>query len=174
MIQFREKEYSSSILKALAIAKKGGNRIMTSIDNAGLKVGDAVLKRKRSSIKFKPKSQVQINRETIAAKNKAIEAKKKLEMAAMDPGATVSKGVEATIKNPIAVSSNVGSKVLMVTNPETAALPIGTVGIGLERVAKKSPFYTRATEGLSRRYGRSRAASYVRSGTNAFLSAIPV
>ena len=42
MIILRDKQYSSKLMKAVKTAKRVGNTVMTAIDNAGLKTGNAI------------------------------------------------------------------------------------------------------------------------------------
>ena len=196
IVRIEQKEYSTKTLKLVRAIKGAGDRLMTGINNAGLRAGDAITSSSKLTgpkFKFKPKSSYQLNRETIALRDSARNSADKVTEAAkhpirtaapsilkaqetasrviMNPGAAVDKGVEASLRNPIAVGGNVGSKVLMVTNPETAAVPIGAMAIGAEQAAKKAiPAYAKATEKAATGYRRSRLSGLVRSGTNAIYT----
>lgn len=111
MIILRDKEFSSKGVQLLKAAKRAGNSIMTKIDNAGLSAGNSVKRiltgktSPSSGFRFQPKSNMQINRETIAAKNniKAIPAKiveTSNRVANTKVGGLVDKGIEASIRRP--------------------------------------------------------------------------
>ena len=166
-----ERQYTGRTWKFVRTMKGLGNKVMTGIDNAGLKVGDAMMGR-TTKFKFKPKSSHQLNRETIQLRDKAIQAKGSLYEAALNPGSIVDKGVEMTARNPLTVASQVGGKVAMVSgNPVLMATPVGAIGTGAEQVLKrKVPAYGRVTERLGDRYHNSpKLRNSVVVGTNSAL-----
>jgi hypothetical protein len=72
MIILRQKEHSSKLMKVVRTMKRAGNNVVTAIDNAGLKVGNTakeIITGKPTpahmKVKFKPKTNQQINRETV-------------------------------------------------------------------------------------------------------------
>lgn len=67
-----EREYSSRIMKVVRTMKRAGNNIVTAVDNAGLKVGNTAKEivtgkptPAHMKVKFRPKTNQQINRETV-------------------------------------------------------------------------------------------------------------
>lgn len=192
IIKRKQKEYSSKTLKLVRATKQLGNRISTGMNNFGLQIGNAITPASKlggPKVKFKPKSSYQLNRETIALRDKArevkhavanpvqtaaptiVKAKEALTRVAANPGAAVDKGVEMSLRNPVAVSGNVGGKVLMVTNPGTATIPFGPISIGAETALKKNvPQYAKITERAATGYKRSRLSDLVRGGTNAIYT----
>lgn len=176
MMITEERLYAGVTWKIARAAKGIGNRVMTKIDNAGLKAGDAVLrKRPGPAFKFKPKTTQQLNRETIQLKNKVTQAKGQLYEAAMNPGGVVDKGIETAARNPITAASFVGDKITMVSgNPVLMATPVGALGAGAEKVVKKKiPAYARLTDRLGNSYaGSPRLRGAIVNGTNSALTGL--
>ena len=91
MIKFRQKEYSAWYVRAAKIARKSGNKALTAIDNAGLRVGDKIketLTGRPSTFpkfRFQPKTDRVINRETLQ-QVKGIQGS--INALASDPGGT--------------------------------------------------------------------------------------
>ena len=118
------------------------------------------------------KSPMQAKRSAIKTQNKALETKAKLiqttETAAMNPGLLANQAVEATLRHPITVGSNVVGKVTMVTNPTTLGLiPMGTIGTAEAGLRKWSPRYARVTDKLADKYRGSKLSKGVSNFTNA-------
>lgn len=119
------------------------------------------------------KSPMQAKRSAVKTQNKALETKAKLiqtaETAAMNPGLLANQAVEATLRHPITVGSNVVGKVTMVTNPTTLGLiPMGTIGTAAEAGLRKwSPRYARVTDKLANKYHGSALSRGVSNFTNA-------
>ena len=149
-----ERQYTGKTWKFVRTMKGLGNKVMTGIDNAGLRVGDTMMGR-TTKFKFKPKSSHQLNKETIQLRDKAIQAKGSLYEAALNPGSVVDKGIEMTARNPLTVASQVGGK----------------VATGAEQVLKrKVPAYGKVTERLGDRYHNSpKLRNSVVVGTNSAL-----
>lgn len=176
IVKIEEKEYSTRTLKLVRAAKGLGDRVMTKIDNAGLRAGEIINgPAKGPRFRFKPKTSHQLNRETIQLRNKAVQAKGAVYEAIANPGNVVDKGVEMTVRNPISVASQVGGKVAMVSgNPALAATPIGAIGTAGEQVLKKKvPAYGRTTERLGNSYHNStNLRRYIVGGTNTAVSSL--
>ena len=100
-----EREYSSKLMKVVRTMKRAGNNVVTAIDNAGLKAGNVAKEivtgkptPAHMKVKFRPKTNQQINRETVALKQKAEQAKTK---AIMDPEGVTGKFVNETLIQPV-------------------------------------------------------------------------
>jgi len=117
MIILRQKEYSSKPMKLIRTAKRIGNRVMTSIDNAGLKAGEVIEKAvtgkttpQYKKFRFRPKTSQAINRETVQQVRGAQESAKALrDSAILDPGGTVgeviNKGViQRATRSPLSAA----------------------------------------------------------------------
>lgn len=160
MLILRDKEYSSRWLQTIRGARKAGNRAMTAIDNFGLRAGNAIKEvvtgkqvPAHMKVTFQPKTTAQINRETVAGKMAAKRAGEKI---VYTPGAVANDGIKYAVENPITASVGVASKVAMVTNPATAAIPFGNIALGGEMALKRvAPGYSRATKRVGEAYGRS-------------------
>ena len=172
MIILRQKEYASKLSKVVRSVKRVGNNTMTVIDNAGLKTGNAVKKfitgkniPAQVEANFKPKTNFQINRETINAKNVVKDA---VNAVKERPGAVLDNGISFAAKNPIAAAGQVGSVALPMADPVFSGIPIGTPSTVLDVTAKKvfKP-YDRCTERISRAYDRSNFSRSLRRMPNA-------
>lgn len=164
MIIIRQKEYSSRTAKFLRAVNKTKDAVMVPIDNAGLKVGNAlksiVTGKETPSymrIGFKRKTNNQINRETVGtiktAKRKAKEAATEMYYT---PGQTIDKGMRLAAENPITTATGVVGKVTMVTDPAgTGLVPWGNIGLATEQAAKKWGPYKKATEAMGRAHERT-------------------
>jgi hypothetical protein len=111
MIILRDKEFSSKRVQLLKAVKKIGNSVMTKVDNAGLSAGNSVKQiftgktSPSSRFRFQPKSNVQLNRETIAVKNKIKALPTKVmetsgKVANTRVGGLIDKGIESSIRRP--------------------------------------------------------------------------
>lgn len=171
MIILRDKQYSSKLMKAVKTAKRVGNTVMTAIDNAGLKTGNAIKEvvtgkatPQHMKVGFKPKTNAQINRETVQQVRGAQRATKK---AAQEiyytPGAMADKGIRYAAENPIAATGNAASVVLPAVNPIWAAIPVGAPSIGAETIAKRGGVYRKSTQWLGRKYGQSNVSKGLRA-----------
>lgn len=158
------KLYSSGALKAVNSLKRVGNKVMTGIDNAGLKAGEAIgLNSKGPTFRFKPKTSQQLGRETIELKNKVMQLKGAAAEAALNPGGAVNKGVETAIKKP--------GTVLGTCSP----IPGGTfIGMGLDSASHKAMPKLPALKNKTVAAYREKIAPSVEGATNAFMKAIPI
>ena len=88
------------------------------------------------------------------------QAKSGVENAMLQPGQAINAGVEATIRNPVTVTTGVAGKVTMLTDPLGAGKwPIGGAGLVAEQGMKKAiPAYARVTEKLGNAYHNSKVA----------------
>lgn len=88
------------------------------------------------------------------------QAKTGVENAMLQPGQAINAGVEATIRNPVTVTTGVAGKVTMLTDPLGAGKwPIGGAGLVAEQGMKKAiPAYARVTEKLGNAYHNSKVA----------------
>lgn len=120
MIVLRHKEYSSKALQLVKGVKKMANRVITPVDNAMIKVGNTInqstngirgalgipkAKVQAPHFKFKPKTDIAIGRETIAARNSVTSIPGKVAEGAKQVvetpiGPVIDKGIQATIKRP--------------------------------------------------------------------------
>jgi hypothetical protein len=149
---------------------------MTAIDNAGLKVGDTVKEivtgkptPAHMKVKFRPKTNQQINRETVSQVRGIPSAvKNAAKKAYYTPGQVIDEGVKFAAENPIAAVGGVGSKGLMFAVPETAALPIGNgallVDVGLK---KNFPRYQRWTQRMGNAWEGTRTSQALKTGDSA-------
>jgi hypothetical protein len=172
MIILRQKEYASRLLKAVRSVKRAGNSAMTVIDNAGLKTGNTIKKfvtgksiPAQVEANFKPKTNFQINRETVKAKNVVKDAANAVKER---PGAVLDDGISFAAKNPIAAAGQVGSVALPLADPVFLGVPIGTPSAVIDVTAKKfiKP-YDKYTERISRAYDRSNFSRNLRRMPNA-------
>ena len=166
MIILRQKEYSSWYKRVLYAMKKGGNKLSNSINEDRQIVGNSILRLTGSSprdiprIQYaKPKSKIQIARETLQVPENIKGAAKKVYYT---PGQITDKGLEFANENPISAGVGVGSKILMLIEPKTAPIPFGNVALAAEQAAKM---------GSTRYYDftKRRGAAYRSSGTSARL-----
>lgn len=101
MIKFRRKEYSSKAVQALKTTKLVLNRANTAVKNAGLAAGDGLktlVTGKRPThpkFRFKPKTNMQLNRETVGIANST----KEITNEAVKGTADSIKNLPQTIKN---------------------------------------------------------------------------
>lgn len=101
MIKFRRKEYSSKVVQALKKTKFILNRANTAVNNAGLAAGDGLktlVTGKRPThpkFRFKPKTNMQLNRETVGIANST----KEITNEAVKGTADGIKNLPQTIKN---------------------------------------------------------------------------
>lgn len=171
MIILRDKTYSSKLIKAVRTAKRVGNTVMTAVDNAGLKTSNAireVVTGKPTPLYMKaevrPKTNTQINRETIQKVRGAQKAAKK---AAQEiyytPGAVADKGIKFAAENPIAAAGQAGSVILPTVNPALLGVPIGSPSAAVNAAAKKWKPYNRATKKMANAYGRSQVSQGLRA-----------
>jgi hypothetical protein len=159
MIILRDKTFSTKKLQALRRLKEVGNRVMTGIDNASLRATDAVMGTKgpKAAFRFKPKSKVQLNRETIATKNKIDSAAMKV---ATNPGGAASDVIRSAAENPI---TTVGAVL-----PAPTTIPAMTA----ERSLKTNfPRYKRVTEAIGRGYQKYAAPVVTSAGNTAYNTA---
>jgi len=172
MIILRQKEYASRLLKAVRSIKRAGNNVMTAVDNAGLKAGNTIKKAitgknipVSAEANFKPKSNFQINRETVRVKNAVKDATNAIKER---PGAVLDDGISFAAKSPIAAAGQVGSVTLPLANPIFLGIPIGTPSVAIDVAAKKliKP-YGRYTERIARAYDRSNFSRNLRRMPNA-------
>lgn len=114
MIIFRQKEHSSKVMKVIRTMKRAGNNVITAIDNAGLKAGNVAKEivtgkptPAHMKVKFRPKTNQQINKETVKQVRGIQESANTLKDAAiMDPGGTagqlINQGViQRATKSPV-------------------------------------------------------------------------
>jgi hypothetical protein len=171
MIILRQKEHSSKLMKVVRTMKRAGNNIVTAIDNAGLKAGNTAKEivtgkptPAHMKVRFRPKTNQQINRETVnqvRGTQKAI--KDTAEGIYYTPGQMVDKGIKYSAENPIAATGNAASVVLPAVNPVWAAIPVGGPSIGVEAAAKKVGFYKKGTQRLGEAYRKSGVSRGLRS-----------
>ena len=104
--------------------------------------------------------------------NKAGNIKTAINQAALNPGAAVNRGIETTLRNPIATSGQVASIALPAVNPALAAVPIGTPSIATEAFLKKKvPAYSKFTNKLANRYNKSeKTKKIIETGTNELIN----
>lgn len=90
-------------------------------------------------------------------------AKTGVEKAILQPGQAINSGIEATIRNPVTVTTGVAGKVTMLTDPLGAGKwPIGGAGLVVEQGMKKAiPSYARVTEKLGNAYSKSKSAKVI-------------
>lgn len=171
MIILRDKQYSSKLMKAVKTAKRVGNTVMTAIDNAGLKTSNAIKEAvtgkatpQHMKVGFKPKTNAQINRETIQRVRGAQRATKK---AAQEiyytPGAIADRGIKFAAENPIAAAGQAGSVVLPTVNPAFLGIPVGSPSVAVNAAAKKWRPYDRATKKIANAYERSQVSQGLRA-----------
>lgn len=101
--------------------------------------------------------------------NKVAKAKTSLEKTAINPGSVTVDAIEASVKNPIAVSGNVAGKALMVAPVPLAvkAAPIGAGSIAVEAAAKKIPAYKKITEKAANKFHEAtKLRRGIEEGTN--------
>lgn len=145
MIVLRDKEFSSKKVQLLKAAKRAGNSVMTAVDNAGLSAGNSIKqlftgKAPMSKFKFQPKSNMQLNRETIIAKNKIKAIPTKVaetssKIANTRVGGLVDKGIESSIRRP---------DVALVTAATQLSTPAGVAIGGPVGTALMAPGYSAA------------------------------
>jgi hypothetical protein len=148
MIILRDKEFSSKIMQLISGAKKAMNKVITPIDNAGLKVGDKIKSAVGKKVvdpkfKFTPKTKMSINRETIGIKNNATKA--------IDTpiGSVIDSGIKAGIKRP---------DVAAVTVATQALTPVGAVIGGPVGAAMMAPGYAAIIPAVAKKPLISRTA----------------
>jgi len=172
MIILRQKEYASNLLKAVRSVKRIGNNAITAVNNAGLKTGNTIKKvitGKSVPVQveagFKPKTNFQINRETVKAKNAVKDAANAIKER---PGVVLDNGISFAAKNPIAAAGQIGSVTLPMANPIFLGIPIGTPSVAADLAAKKfiKP-YGKYTEKIARAYDRSNFSRNLRRMPNA-------
>lgn len=157
MIILRHKEFSTPIAKAAM----GKEKVLNLF--------------KRGA---KKKTQMQMRRSAIKTQDDVIEKTAKtinnLNEIAFNPGEGVRKGIKFTAENPITATTQIGGKVLMVTNPETAALPIGAAGTAAEvALKKKSGMYRKGTQKLGRFFDKdTKTGRAIESGANAVYNSL--
>lgn len=125
---------------------------------------------KRSAVKTQNKVLTGISK----GLNKVENVKTAVNQAALNPGAAVNRGIETTLRNPIATSGQVASIALPAVNPALAAVPVGTPSIATEAFLKKKvPAYSKFTNRLADRYNKSdKFKRVVETGTNELISTL--
>lgn len=186
ILRHKQKEYSGKGVQFIKGIKASKNKVGTAIDNLGLSIGNKLgmgNKLQPESVKkfkFSNKTNRQINREAIESKNNL---KKKTITGITDtieglndavvngPGNLSRKAMEFGARNPITTASQVGGKILMVTNPETAAIPVGGIGTGVEvALKKKSKIYDKTTQRFGDFFAEDhKGGKFVKNGTNAVV-----
>lgn len=182
MIILRTKEYSSKSLQALKSALKVKDRVITAIDNSGLKAGNALKQAvtgKAPNIEqtrpFIRKTGTQLNREAVGMAQNSKDAVKKVARAAenltYNTGPAINKGVATTVRNPIAATANILDTASVpvayslggpAVGTVVAGTPLGTIGtIGEQILKKKSGAYARVTERLGKAYDRSKVSKAI-------------
>lgn len=113
------------------------------------------------------------------AKRGAGKVKQNLEYAAAFPGETVNKGIEATIKHPVAAggaiignaSTPIGLAMGGVPGTIMAATPVTEIGAGAEAILrKKVPAYKKATEYAANKYHNSTIRKKIGTGVDAAVN----
>lgn len=159
MIIKRDKTYSTKGLRAIKIAKTVGNRIMTKVDNIGLSAGNKLLNQKgpSASFRFKNKTNMAINRESIGLRNKIKD--KAINTVSTPVGKLADKGISYAVGHPIAATGQTAAVVVPVSAPVLAGVPFGSSSVALEG-ALKSKFkgYQKATEKLEAGYKKSKVS----------------
>lgn len=180
MIILRQKEYSKAtklVAGLKGIKDKAGvavSKVMTPIENAGLKAGNYVKEvvtgkptPEHMKVGFRPKvakTSMQIKREAVKDVRGAQEKAKKIANEVYyTPGQVIDKGVKYTAENPIAATGNAASFVLPTINPVFATVPVGTPSFAVEGAAKKLGAYKRGTQRMSNAWSRSGASKTLRS-----------
>ena len=143
---------------------------MTAVDNAGLKVSNTAKEivtgkptPSHMKVKFKPKTDKEINKETVQKVQQIREMPKKAAATGANvalqvyhtPGAVLDEGIKFASKNPIAAAGQGGSVVLPILNPAFLGIPVGSPSVAINAAAKKWKPYDRVTERMSNAYGRS-------------------
>lgn len=194
-----ERQYSGRFTKLIRGVKKTTDAVGVAVNNAGLKAGNALnirtvgakvgmnkapgVEGRGADFKFKRKTNRQINREAIETRNNLKQSAKEGVVNAINevnnvaingPGELARQGMEFAGKNPIGAASQVGGKVLMVTNPETALIPVGGIGAGAEMALKKKvPAYAKGTKKLGEFFDEDHlGGKVVKHGTNAVVQGV--
>ena len=171
MIILRQKEYASRLLKTVRSVKRAGNNAMTVVNNAGLKTGNTIKKvitgkniPVPAEANFKPKSNFQINRETVRVKNAVKDATNTIKER---PGAVLDDGISFAAKSPIAAAGQVGCVTLPLANPIFLGIPLVTPSAVIDVAAKEfiKP-YSKFTERVARAYDRSNFSRNLRRMPN--------
>ena len=179
MIILRDKEFSSKRVQLLKATKKIGNSVMTAVDNAGLSAGNSIKqiftgKTTPFKFKFQPKSNIQLNRETIAAKNKIKAIPTKVmetsgKVANTKVGGLVDKGIESSIRRP---------DVALITAATQLTTPAGVAIGGPVGAALMAPGYSAVVPVVAKnpmlpkgavKYLDKKAGQYAKSGFSSRL-----
>ena len=103
MIIKRQKTYSSKGTKVLFRLKKVADQVGTAVNNAGLKTGDKIAQTitgkpvRNSGFRFRPKSDMQLKRETISTANKINQTKNAV---VLEPERVVGETLNETVIQP--------------------------------------------------------------------------
>lgn len=155
MIEFRQKEYSMGVTKALFRLGKVENKIGRGINNAVADVVSGLYQNANhpKAVRFRAKARalgnpIKLKRKTITRQNKLINVAAKGKSAMKNPGAAFSDVVEVIVRNPGYALATAGKYTAagVTGNPALVVAPVGVPAAALDQAVQKFvPGWKRAT-----------------------------